>query len=100
MTVAGLLAFYCVADPLSRSDGPPSTEEFDAFLTGAERLFRFSADSLESAKFFDAVLEARNTKYGHTALDAFITVAPHCAVNGTISLLYSIYQPRMGRNKL
>jgi len=56
MTVAGLLAFYCVADPLSRSDGPPSTEEFDAFLTGAERLFRFSADSLESAKFFEAVI--------------------------------------------
>ena len=56
MTVAGLLAFYCVADPLSRSDGPPSTEEFDAFLTGAERLFRFSAYSLESDKFFEAVI--------------------------------------------
>ena len=55
MTVAGLLAFYCVADPLSRSDGPPSTEEFDAFLTGTERLFRGSSDSLISAKFFEAV---------------------------------------------
>ena len=56
MTVAGLLAFYCVADPLSRSDGPPSTEEFDAFLTGTERLFRFSVYSLESDKFFEAVI--------------------------------------------
>ena len=74
--------------------------ECDVLRACTERLFRFSADSLESAKFFEAVLEARNTKYGHTALDAFITVAPHCAVNGTISLLYSIYQPRMGRNKL
>ena len=51
MTVAGLLAIYCVADPLSRSDGPPSPEEFDAFLTGAERLFRFSADSLFPPSF-------------------------------------------------
>ena len=29
MTVAGLLAFYCVTAPLSRSDGPTSTEEFE-----------------------------------------------------------------------
>ena len=29
MTVAGLLAFYCVTAPLSRSDGLTSTAEFD-----------------------------------------------------------------------
>ena len=53
MTVECSLAIYCVADPLSRSDGLTTTEKSDQIRACTERLFRFSAVSIESAKFFE-----------------------------------------------
>jgi len=54
-----------VADPLSRSDGPPTTEEFNELITGTERLFRSSAELPQSANFFEAVFRVPNENLRH-----------------------------------
>ena len=53
MTVGCSLAIYCVVDLLSSSNGPTSTVECDGLIACTERLFRSSANSLVSAKFFE-----------------------------------------------